>query len=270
VTRGRVLVIDADEWTYTVLGRELRAKGWSVDVCDDARAGFQTACRTIPDCIVCAMDLPDIDGLWVARRIRTEGGPVARVPFLFVGEAPDAETRVQALHVGADAFLARPVSNEEILAQVDALVGMARRYTSDADEPSVPSLAVAFRGDLGTFPLASILMMLELERRTGTLEVVSSAGTKATLNLSAGLFASSEVDAEARTPIEALRLVLSWRAGKFGFRTREVDSLPPPGGSVGALVLEAMRLDDEQKADDGAPPASFAFDLAPQSSRSRS
>lgn len=264
MTRGRVLVIDPDEWTSNLLTRELRAKGWQVDLCTEARAGFQTACRTIPDAVVCAMDLPDIDGLWVARRVRTEGGPVARVPFLFVAEAPERDTRIQGLNVGADVFLVRPVSNDEIVAQVDALVAMARRFGQDVDEPSVPSLAVAFRGDLGTFPLASILMMLELERRTGTLEVVSSSGTKAVLNLSAGLFASTEVDGATRPAIEALRLVLSWRAGKFGFRTREVQSLPPPGGSVGALVLEAMRLDDEQKVE-GDVPASIAFDLAPGS-----
>lgn len=94
--------------------------------------------------------------------------------------------------------------------------------------------------------------------------MVASSGTKAVLNLSAGLLASTEIDGAARPPIEALRLVLSWRAGKFGFRTREVQSLPPPGGSVGALVLEAMRLDDEQKVE-GDAPASLAFDLAPQS-----
>lgn len=233
-----------------MLARELRAKGYEVDLCVEARGGFQKACQTVPDCIVSAVDLPDIDGLWVARRVRTEGGPVARVPFVFVADAPDKETRVQGLNVGADVFVARPVSSEEIVAQVDAIIAMARRHRPEgrSEEPSVPSLNVAFRGDLSTFPLASILMMLELERRTGTLEVLSGSGTRAVLNLSAGLFASTEIDDAATPPIDALRKVLSWRSGRFGFRPREVQSLPPPRGSVGALVLEAMRLDDESKS----------------------
>lgn len=244
-----MLVIDADEWTSGMLARELRQKGYEVDVCNDARGGFQKACQTVPDCVVSSVDLPDIDGMWVARRIRTEGGAVARVPFVFVSDAPEKETRIQGLNVGADVFVARPLSSEEIVAQVDAIIAMARRYKNEGgDEPSVPSLTVAFRGDLSTFPLASILMMLELERRTGTLEVVSGSGTKAVLNLTSGLFASTDVDDVSTAPIDALRQVLSWRTGKFSFRPRDQRSLPPPRGSVGALVLEAMRLDDEQKA----------------------
>ncbi len=251
--RGRVLVIDADEWTSNLLKRELANKGYEVDVCGTARDGFDKACHTVPDCVVSALDLPDIDGLWVARRIRTEGGPVSRVPLVVVSEASDKETRVQTLNVGADVFLDRPVSNDEIVAQVDALVAMARRFrpqsmvAGEEASSAPPSLTVAFRGDLSSFPLASILMMLELERRTGTLEVSSGSGTKAILNISSGLFASSEVDETAQAPIEVLRKVLSWRSGRFVFRPREVTSLPPPRGSVGALVLEAMRLDDEQR-----------------------
>lgn len=246
--RGRILVIEPNDAISTLLERELKAKGFEVDVCTEARPGFQTVCRTVPDCMVCALDLPDIDGLWVARRVRTEGGAIARVPIVIVGEAAEKESRLQALHVGGDVFLARPVSTAEVVAQVEALVAMALRYRPEAEgEPSVPSLAMAFRGDLSTFPLASILMMLELERRTGTLEIASSTGTKAVLNLSGGLFASTEIDGIAMAAIEALRLVLSWREGKFGFRSRQTNSLPPPGGPVGALVLEAMRLDDEQR-----------------------
>jgi hypothetical protein len=66
--------------------------------------------------------------------------------------------------------------------------------------------------------------------------------------LATGLFANTEVDGQPRLPLETLREVLSWRSGRFAFRTREVGSLPPARGSVGALVLEAMRLEDERNA----------------------
>ena len=203
---------------------------------------------------MCSVVLPDIDGFWVARRIRTESGPVARTPFLLVGDIRDAEVRVQGLQVGADVVLERPVSNEEIVAQVEALVAVAARFrgepssSSSSDDNAPPSIAAAFRGDLSNFPLASVLMMLEMERRTGTLEVVSGGGKRALLVLSTGLFASTEVAGEARSPLDALREVLAWRSGRFAFRPREVGSLPPARGSVAAVVLEAMRLEDERNA----------------------
>jgi len=247
VIRGRILVIDGDEWLGRLLARVLLEKGFTTDFCDDARSGFARACEILPDAIVCSIVLPDIDGFWVARRVRTEVGPIAKTPLLLVGDIADKDARIQGLQVGADVLLERPVTNEEIAAQVDALVSMARRLRGDLpEEQSAPSLAAAFRGDLSNFPLASVLMMLEMERRTGSLEVVSGAGKRAHLVLSTGLFANTEIGGEARPPLEVLREVLSWRTGRFAFRPRDVGSLPPPRGSIGALVLEAMRLEDER------------------------
>jgi len=56
---------------------------------------------------------------------------------------------------------------------------------------------------------------------------------------------------ESRPALEVLREVLAWRTGRFAFRPRDAGSIPPPRGSVGALVLEAMRLEDERNAASG-------------------
>ena len=248
--RGRILVIDGDEWLGRLLARVLHEKGFVTDCCEDARSGFQKALDAVPDCVVCSLVLPDIDGFWVARRIRTEVGPISKAPILLVGDIADKDARIQGLQVGADVLLERPVTNEEIAAQVDALVSMSRRFRSSEtpDEQSAQSLAAAFRGDLSNFPLATVLMMLEMERRTGSLEVVSGSGKRAMLLLSAGLFSSTELAGESRAALDVLKEVLSWRSGRFAFRPRDVGSLPPPRGSIGALVLEAMRLEDERNA----------------------
>jgi CheY-like chemotaxis protein len=250
ITRGRVLVVDGDEWIGNVLARVLKDKGYAVDVCTEAREGFRKACETNPDCVVCNPDLPDIDGVWLARRLRTEAGPIAKVPLLFVGEI-DKDIRTQALAAGADVVVARPpASNDEVAAQVDALVAMARRLDGRKDDSGAPSslfTQAALRGDLSAFPLASLLMMFEMERRSGTVHVVAVSGKRAQLTLADGLFASTEVGGEQRPALEVLREVLSWRAGRFSFQPKESGTLPAPRASVGALVLEAMRLEDEEK-----------------------
>jgi hypothetical protein len=92
-----------------------------------------------------------------------------------------------------------------------------------------------------------MLMMLEMERRSGTVQVVAESGRRAILTISAGLFASTEMAGTQRPALEVLREVLSWRAGRFSYHARETGSLPEPRASVGAVVLEAMRLEDEQK-----------------------
>lgn len=252
--KGRVLVIDGDEWVAALLAKLLRDTGYEVDVCAEARAGFELACKTIPDCIICAVTLPDIDGFWVARRVRTEGGLISLTPFLFLTDEHDKDQRLQGLHVGADVYLVKPFTNEEVVAQVHALISMARRLKERRDSylggPASSNQAAAFRGDLSQFPLATLLMMLEMERRSGRLAVVTQSGTKAVFELAGGAFIASSIDATKRAPLEVLREVLSWRAGRYWFRSK--GSIPPPSlvaprQSVGALVLEAMRLEDEAR-----------------------
>jgi CheY-like chemotaxis protein len=247
---ARVLVIDGDASVAQALGQLLTEHGYVVDVCTEAREGFRKACETPPSCIVCNPELPDIDGPWVARRIRTEPGPISKVPFLFVGEVVDKAMRTQALGVGVDVFLARPpASNDEVVAQVHALIAMAERLDGTEEEgaPSSMSLAAAIRGDLSAFPLASLLMMFEMERRSGTVQVVAQSGKRAMLTITDGFFANTEVSGQQRPALEVLREVLSWRAGRFSFQPRESGMLGEPRASVGALVLEAMRLEDEEK-----------------------
>ena len=245
---GRVLVIDGDPTAGRSLARVLTTRGLTVDVATSAQMGFKAACKDPPDCVVCTPELPDIDGAWVARKLRTEPGLVYKVPFMFVGAVNEPSVRTQALGVGVDVFVARPpASNDEIAAQVVALISMARRLDNEETAPSSTSLSAAIRGDLSAFPLASMLMMLEMERRSGTVQVVAESGRRAILTISAGLFASTEMAGTQRPALEVLREVLSWRAGRFSYHARESGSLPEPRASVGAVVLEAMRLEDEQK-----------------------
>lgn len=249
MSSGRVLVIDADEWTYPVLVKDLRDKGYTVDHCVEAMPGFRKACETVPDCIILAPELPDLDGAWVARRVRTEPGPISKVPILFVGELTDPSVRAQTLNVGADVFLARPISNNEIIASAAALIAMFRRVAGSASPEGVESgsQSAAIRGDLSAFPLASMLMMFEMERRSGQIEVVAQSGKRATIIMNGGLFAATEIQGQPRPALDTLREVLSWRAGRFSFATKESGALPAARASIGALVLEAMRLEDEEK-----------------------
>jgi DNA-binding response OmpR family regulator len=253
VQRGRVLVIEGDEWVGALLSRLLRDRGYAVDVCADARSGFETACRTVPDCIVCAVNLPDIDGFWVARRIRTESSAVSTAPILFLTDEAHPEARLQGLHVGADVYLSKPFSNDEVVAQVDALIDLARRLSvrrdSFAEAPGSGGggAPVAIRGDIQQFALSTVLMMLEMERRSGKLKVATHQ-ERASFELSHGVFVHAELGGRRAPTLDVLRTVLAWSEGRFWFRPKKGDApTGARGESIGALVLEAMRLEDEEK-----------------------
>lgn len=270
---GRILLIESDQAKARLRALALRKPGYDVEVQFAARTGFERAVNALPDCIVCNVLLEDIDGLWVARRLRTEESSVAHTPFLFLSPPEERESFTQGLKVGADAYLIEPVSDEELLSQVSALIGMSRRlrpkqelfvdvYGGASDE------GAALKGDLSQMSLATILMILEMERRRGIVSAVTVGGRKASLVIAESGFVSSELDGKDAPPTEVLREVLHWKRGRFWYHTEAPvlsdGKAPPIRGSIGALLLDAMRLGDEATV---LAPDEIEVDMAMPSSR---
>lgn len=247
---GRVLIIEQEEWEAALLTKFLSEAGYEVHVAGEARAGFDKVRELQPDCILCSVNLPDIDGFWVARRVRTEPTKVATTPFLFLTEADDPESRLQGLNVGADLYLTKPFRNDEVVAQVGALIDMANRLRKQreafsSDGPASSVAGAAFSGDVAQMSIATVLTLLELERRSGYLKVRGD-GKVALLELTDGKFASGLLNDKPWNPTELLREVLRWKKGSFSFRGG-VGAASDSGEQqkIGGLLLEAMRLEDE-------------------------
>jgi two-component system, OmpR family, response regulator len=299
MSRGLVLVIEDDEWVSRLLQSAIREAGYDAMVCVTARMGLDTAVAQQPDCIVCDVQLPDHDGFWVARNVRTSTSRVSVTPFLFLSGLDDEQSRLEGFHVGADVWINKPFRVDEVVAQIEALVQMAARLRHRRDSMmSVPPPGVtpsAIEGDLGQMSIATVLTVLEMERRTGVFEVVSKK-RRAQLEIVAGHVLEGTVGGTRVPALTALRTMLAWNVGRFSFVPRAVpiSQQQPHGGgnlTLGAFLIEAMRLEDEATRADlelppsterrssgtgaritgpalGGPPSSPA-DLAPPSSRSR-
>jgi DNA-binding response OmpR family regulator len=248
VSKGRVLIIEADEWLAAVLGKFLSDAGYAVDFATGAKEGFDKVRRLSPDCILCDVNLPDIDGFWVARRVRTEPGAVGTTPFLFLTEADDTEARLQGLNVGADLYVSKPFRNEEVVAQVGALIDMANRLRNQRDRISngPPSdQGSALQGDLAQVSISTVLTVLELERRTGRLKVKGES-RRGFIELADGKFVHATVEGTKGKPSALLRELLRWKTGSFAFTPDAAKAGSATGRqSLTGLLLEASRLEDE-------------------------
>ncbi len=246
--KGRVLIIEQDEWACALLARYLREADYEVETVGEARVGFDRVRALEPDCIVCGVNLPDIDGFWVARRVRAEPTSVGATPFLFLIDAEDLESRLHGLNVGADLFLTKPFRSDEAVAQVGALIGMANRLKAATHPPSdaPPSSvgATVIQGDLAELAVSTVLTLLELERRTGRLKVRSEAGMTASVELVDGAFVGAALDDTAHDATDLLRMLLGWKSGSFHFRAKPIHSVAERR-SLSGLLLEAMRREDE-------------------------
>lgn len=102
------------------LGRGLRRDGYAVDVAFDGAGALERLSYTPYDLVLLDLNLPDMDGLEVCRRIRQESEPQPRVLMLTARDALD--DRVAGLDEGADDYLVKPFDFPELLARVRALL----------------------------------------------------------------------------------------------------------------------------------------------------
>jgi two-component system, sensor histidine kinase len=117
-----VLVVDDDDATRYTTRRVLEKAGFTVAEAENAAGDGGE--RRRPDLILLDLRLPDLDGFEVCRRIKSDPGTasVRVVPFTAVFH--DDSDRRRAFAVGADGYLIKPIVPEQLVATVNALIGM--------------------------------------------------------------------------------------------------------------------------------------------------
>ncbi|MBI1219739.1 MAG: diguanylate cyclase [Rhodobacteraceae bacterium] len=118
---GRVLVVDAVSTNRIVLKVKLTDACYEVLQAASGRAGLEVARRELPDLILIAPDLPDIDGVEVCRRLRADA-PTRTIPIVMLTAGTDAAARLAALAAGADDFLSKPCDDQVLLARLRSLL----------------------------------------------------------------------------------------------------------------------------------------------------
>lgn len=120
----RILVVEDERQLARHIASVLERHGHTAEARHDGTAGLAAALATPPDLVVLDLNLPALDGLTVLARLR-EAGSVARV--LVLTARGEVEQRVRGLKAGADDYLTKPFSMEELAARIEAL---GRRHAS--------------------------------------------------------------------------------------------------------------------------------------------
>jgi two-component system, OmpR family, KDP operon response regulator KdpE len=157
---AKVLAVDDEPQILTALARGLARVGHEVIVSRNAHDGLGAAAAAIPDVILLDLRLPDLDGIEVVHRLRTW----TSVPILLLSGEGTEKARVAALDAGADDFVDKPFSMEELRARVGAAL---RRHAGSGkggagDGGAVPPGATIVSGPL-TIDLAARRVTVEGE-----------------------------------------------------------------------------------------------------------
>jgi two-component system, OmpR family, response regulator len=131
---ARVLVVDDEEGMTDLVGTALRYEGFQVEVARSGRDALAAATSFRPHLIVLDVMLPDLDGFEVQRRLAADQ---LRVPVLFLTARDTTEAKVHGLTMGADDYVTKPFSLEELVARVHAVL----RRSGQAEAPRRLQLA---------------------------------------------------------------------------------------------------------------------------------
>lgn len=121
-----LLLIEDDITLCKALRFMLTKKGFEVEVAHDAFTGLQKSYAVKPDAIILDIMLPDIDGWQACARFRE----MSDVPIIMLTALDSAENVVKGLNLGADTYLVKPITAEELSARVRALLRRVSRSNS--------------------------------------------------------------------------------------------------------------------------------------------
>jgi two-component system KDP operon response regulator KdpE len=127
---GRILVIDDEPQITRVLRAALSAQGYDVRTANDPEEALQVFREWPPDLVITDLMMPGLSGVDVTRAIRTH----ASTPVLILSVRDHERSKVEALDAGADDYITKPFSIQELLARVRAHLRRAPERTTAAVE----------------------------------------------------------------------------------------------------------------------------------------
>ena len=151
----RILVVEDDPDIAALVRRYLEKAGFSVDTLASGREALTAIAAKPPDLLVLDLMLPHVDGLEICRNVR--GNPAtAAIPVIMLTARAEESERIVGLELGADDYVAKPFSPNELVARVRALLRRAQREPA----PSAAASAAITYGPI----------ILDPERHTVSLD----------------------------------------------------------------------------------------------------
>src|SRR3954447_17508523 len=136
----RILIVEDDPDIADLVARYLDKAGFVTERAANGRDALAVLAARLPDLMVLDLMLPQVDGLEVCRQARASPHTAA-IPIIMLTARADEAERIVGLEIGADDYLAKPFSPNELVARVRALLRRANR-------PAVGDAAIVAYGPI--------------------------------------------------------------------------------------------------------------------------
>jgi two-component system, OmpR family, KDP operon response regulator KdpE len=119
--KANILVVDDEPQITRVLKTSLGSHGYGIRTASDGEEALQMMKDWPPDLIVTDLRMPNMDGVQLCRRVRTE----SRIPIIVLSVKGEETIKVEALDAGADDYVTKPFSMNELVARIRAALRRA-------------------------------------------------------------------------------------------------------------------------------------------------
>src|SRR5262249_46119482 len=256
----RILVVDDDAWILRMVTTVLEKRGYEVEVARDGEEGLAQAQASPPDLIITDVMMPRLDGWALVKQLRARA-ELALVPVIFLTALGSDEDRIRGFRRGHEDYLAKPFRFEELDLRVakalkhrsaDISASAQLRSARPAEGPPTKGKPPGIQGSLDQLGLSSLLIVLEMERKSGVLVLTQTAnGVPETgrVFLRGGRVARVRIDGKPSPKNhQAVYYMLTWSHGTVEFTALEVDMEDEVKTSTTALLMEGARRIDEAQA----------------------
>lgn len=138
MTPDHILVVEDEQSIRTILRTYLESAGYKVTCVDNGPDALEAASSHRPDLIVLDLNLPGMDGIEVAARVRQESD----VYMLMLTARSEENDRIAGLRIGADDYMVKPFSPRELVARVEAILRRRRGTPPPMRELRFGTLAI--------------------------------------------------------------------------------------------------------------------------------
>jgi two-component system, OmpR family, KDP operon response regulator KdpE len=129
--RSRILVVDDETQISRVLKTTLNSQGYEVKTASNGEAGFDAISDWLPDLLITDLSMPGMSGIELCRAVRER----SNIPIIVLSVRGEEKSKIEALDAGADDYVTKPFSVNELLARVRANL---RRVIANDEEVSAP------------------------------------------------------------------------------------------------------------------------------------
>ncbi|HZO16925.1 MAG TPA: response regulator, partial [Polyangiaceae bacterium] len=161
----QILLVEAEAKTRRMLQVSLEQVGYGVSTARDGAEALAQLDVGSPALVVCATDLPKLDGYGLVRRMKNHA-EWSHIPVIFMIAGESIEDKIRGLELGVEDYLHKPVFVRELVGRVQVL--LARRVRDSLSESAAGTRVSASLADLAPIDLFE---SMEAGRQTGTLRI---------------------------------------------------------------------------------------------------